>query len=104
MTDQEKRTELIQSVKAYIGMTWSDPHMDARITESVASGIQYIEHLAYGQSLDFLVGTRARQLLMDYCFYAFNGKIDLFGIAYERDINTFQLEREVTADVGVSSP
>lgn len=91
-------SKLLEPVRNYLAVTWTDEELDKRIGETIASGIRYLEYLASDNELTFEIGTRERQLLLDYCLYGHNNQIGEFSIIYERDLNTFQIEQEGKID------
>jgi hypothetical protein len=81
--------EMLNEVKSYLGITWLDE--DSDIQNMIDRGKSRLEGLA-GVTLDFTVEGLARELLFEYCRYAYNNAIEFFEENFQREILRLQLQ------------
>lgn len=85
---------LLDAVRNYLDITWSDDAGDAKLTGIIARGMKYI-NAAAGEPLDFAVEDKPRELLMDYCRYVRSNALDEFATNYLHEILALQQAKEV---------
>lgn len=67
--DDKEKAALLDDVKNYLDITFSDKAYDRKLTGIIERGADYLSGIA-GADLLFQKENRERQLLMDYCRYA----------------------------------
>jgi hypothetical protein len=87
---------LLNDIKNYLDITWEDEAGDAKLSGIAERGIQYLDGIA-GESMDYTVEGKARELLFDYCRYARSHALDVFQKNYLHELNTLQIVQEVAA-------
>jgi hypothetical protein len=83
---------MLEEVKKYLGVTWDDE--DSDIQGMIDRSKSRLEGLA-GVTLDFTVEGLARELLFEYCRYAYNNAIEFFEENFQREILRLQLQTGV---------
>lgn len=86
--------ELLDAVKNYINVTWSDEATDKNIGGLIASGMVYLRS-KLGADEEFLEDGIPRSLLFDYVRYMRDGALDIFESNYRSLIITAINERRV---------
>lgn len=92
----ESRPSLLDDVKNYLDITWSDTETDRKIFGFIASGATYLNDKA-GTELDYTQAGYGRTLLMEYVRYARDGAMDVFENNYRHLILAMQNNRRVAA-------
>ncbi len=87
--------QLMDEVKAYIGVTWSDASTDYRLRDIVASSMQYIME-KLGAEVDFAESGKPRELLFERVRYAWASALDVFENNYLSQILAMQNEKKVS--------
>lgn len=87
---------LLEDVKNYLDITWSDDDTDKKISGIIARGIKYIDGIA-GSSMDYTMEDKPKELLLDYCRYVRSGKLNEFQGNYLPELLTLQMRQEVKA-------
>lgn len=87
---------LLDTVKAYLKITWQDDATDAEITGYINRGMARLQQIA-GAPLDFTAEEQPRALLLDYCRYARSQALEVFGHNFESDL----LELHLTAQASI---
>lgn len=85
---------LLDAVRNYLDISWEDDAGDEKLAGIVARGIRYIDKVA-GESLDYTVDDKPRELLFDYCRYVRSNALDEFQNNYLHELLSLQMEREV---------
>lgn len=85
---------LLDAVRNYLDITWSDDAGDEKLSGIVARGMKYLDGVA-GESLDYMVEDKPRELLMDYCRYVRSNALDEFQQNYLPELLTLQNQKEV---------
>ena len=97
---------LLDDVKNYLNITWSDEATDAKISGLIASGVMYLNS-KYGEEADYTADGSPRTLLFEYVRYARDGALDVFennyqpmilGMQNERRVSAYELESSVPAE------
>jgi hypothetical protein len=90
---------LIDDVKTYLGITWSDPHTDSNVTGILARAQSKICDYA-GAQLNFNTESSEKQLLLDLCRYIYNNASEDFEDNYKHELVMLRAEHavEVTDD------
>lgn len=76
---------LIDDVKTYLGITWSDPHTDSNVAGILARAQSKICDYA-GTTLDFETESSEKQLLLDLCRYIYNNASEDFEDNYKHEL------------------
>lgn len=85
---------LLEDVRNYLDITWTDEAGDRKISGIIARGIKYIDSVA-GTSLDYTVEDKPRELLLDYCRYVRSNALNEFQTNYLHELLTLQMYQEV---------
>lgn len=85
---------LLDAVRNYLDITWSDDAGDEKLSGIVARGMKYLDGVA-GEALDYMVEDKPRELLMDYCRYVRSNALDEFQQNYLPELLTLQNQKEV---------
>lgn len=86
--------KLLDAVKDYLDITWTDPQTDRKLTGIIERGMKYIDKAA-GAAQDYTIEDKPRELLMDYCRYARSNALDMFQINYQHELLSLQISQEV---------
>lgn len=70
-------TGLLETVKAYLKITWQNADTDAEVTGYINRGMTRLQQIA-GAPLDFTAEGQPRVLLLDYCRYARSQALEVF--------------------------
>ena len=76
---------LIDDVKTYLGITWSDPHTDSNVAGILARAQSKMRNYA-GAQLDFNTESSEKQLLLDLCRYIYNNASEDFESNYKHEL------------------
>ncbi|MCO1599758.1 hypothetical protein [Desulfosporosinus nitroreducens] len=87
---------LLEAVRNYLDITWTDPAGDEKLSGIIARGIKYIDGIA-GSAMDYSLEDKPRELLFDYCRYARSNALDQFQKNYLHELLSLQLTKEVEA-------
>jgi hypothetical protein len=87
---------LLEAVRNYLDITWTDEATDTKLSGIIARGIKYINKAA-GAELDYTVEDKPRELLFDYCRYARSNALDVFQTNYLHELLSLQIDQEVKA-------
>ena len=89
---------LLDDVKTYLQITWSDDATDARVRGIVASGTQYLDAIA-GEPMNYQRDGDARTLLFEYARYARDAALDVFETNFRHLLLGMQAEMRSLRDV-----
>ena len=101
-TDVDPFAALLAAVKTYLQITWTDEETDARLTELMNAGREYIDQKLWDNA-DYAIPGLPRTLLFEYVRYARDGALDVFENNYRSLILAMQHERMVTAYVNTAT-
>ena len=87
---------LLDAVRNYLDITWTDADGDTKLTGIISRGIKYIDSVA-GTELDYTIEDKPRELLFDYCRYVRSNALDEFQTNYLPELLTLQISEEVKA-------
>ena len=87
---------LLDAVKNYLDITWVDPSGDQKLTGIISRGMAYLDSIA-GTTMDYVIESKARELLFDYCRYARSNALSEFQTNYLHEILSLQISEEVKA-------
>jgi hypothetical protein len=85
---------LLEDVKNYLDITWTDVATDKKITGIISRGIMYLDGIA-GATMDYTVEDKPRELLFDYCRYVRSNVLEDFKKNYMSELLTLQIKQEV---------
>lgn len=85
---------LLDDVKNYLNITWSDAATDANVRGYIASGMVYLNK-KYGAEADYTADGMPRTLLMEYARYMRDSALDVFENNYREMLLGMQTERLV---------
>lgn len=80
---------LLDEVKAYLKINWEEE--DSDLSKTIERGKMRINKLT-GSELDFESEDQPKELLLDYCRYAYNNALEYFETNFASDILKLQLE------------
>lgn len=69
--------ELINSIKTYLHITWTDTKTEENLTGMINRGKARLQEIA-GVPLDFALEDMPRSLLFDYCRYANSHALEMW--------------------------
>lgn len=93
MDDKEKAT-LLDDIKNYLDITFSDEAYERKLTGIIERGADYLSEIA-GVNLLFRKENRERQLLMDYCRYANANCIEDYERNFHSELLLLRIGKEV---------
>lgn len=85
---------LLEDVKDYLGITWSDVATDNNVRGHIASGMMYLDG-KYGEPADYTADGMPRELLLNYCRYARDYALDVFENNFQALILGMQNDKKV---------
>lgn len=100
MQRTEVPSDLLESVKNYLNITWSDSATDDNVRGMIASASVYLDGKG-GETLDYEEDGLPRTLLMEYVRYMRDSALDVFETNYTAQILAMQNERLI-ADVEIT--
>ena len=90
----ELPTDLIDSVKNYLDITWNDNQTDKKLSGIIARGIKYIDGVS-GTENDYTIDDKPKELLLEYCRYVRSNALPEFQNNYLSELLTLQINQEV---------
>lgn len=93
---------LLEDVKTYLDITWSDDNTDKKISGIIERGIKYLNSAA-GSELDYSQNDKPKELLLDYCRYVRSNALAEFQNNYLHELLTLQIRQEV-ANYEINNP
>lgn len=87
---------LLDAVRNYLDITWTDADGDLKLIGIISRGIKYINSVA-GTELDYTIEDKPRELLFDYCRYVRSNALDEFQTNYLPELLSLQISEEVKA-------
>lgn len=94
--------ELLQDVKTYLQITWSDEQTDARLAAMIDGSVAYLDD-KLGAAGDYTVPGYPRDLLFERVRYYRDGALDVFENNYGAMILAMQTGRQVESYVAAQS-
>ncbi len=85
---------LLDDVKAYSDVTWSDPATDRKYSEMILSAMAYLND-KNGAPADYCVPGEPRTLLFEYVRYARDSALDVFENNYMHRLLAMQHDRRL---------
>lgn len=85
---------LLDDVKNYLNITWSDEATDRKVSGLIAAGMVYLNG-KYGEEADYTADGEPRTLLMEYVRYGRDSALDVFENNYRALLLGMQNERLV---------
>lgn len=86
---------LLEDVKNYLDITWNgDTETDKKITGIIERGISYINGIS-GSEEDYLLESKPRELLFDYCRYVRSHSLEDFKKNFKSELLSLQIDRKV---------
>lgn len=85
---------LLEAVRNYLDITWTDYAGDEKLSGIIARGMKRIDRIA-GEELDYTVEDTPRALLMAYCMYDRSNALDEFEKNYLSELLDLQNQKEV---------
>lgn len=87
--------ELLDDVKNYLDITWSDAGTDKKTTGIIERGMNYIDQVA-GSPQDYSKEGKPKELLFEYCRYVRSNALNEFQNNYLSELLTLQMSQEVS--------
>lgn len=84
---------LLDDLKNYLDITWSDTQTDKKVAGIASRGITYIDRIA-GSAQDYTIEGSVRTLLFSYAAYDRAGALDEFRENYGPMLKEVQLDKE----------
>lgn len=85
---------LLEDVKNYLNITWTDTATDSKIKGMIANGMMRIDRLC-GDPADYSEDGEPRELLFEYVRYARDGALDVFDNNYQARLVSLQNNKAV---------
>ena len=85
---------LLNDIKLYLDVTWTDTDTDRKISDLIADGIAYLDG-KLGEAGNYTSPGLPRTLLKEYVRYARDAALDVFENNYQSLILTMQHDRGV---------
>lgn len=85
---------LLDAVRNYLDITWTDAEGDIKLTGIIERGMKYLDAAA-GEELDYSAEDKPRELLMDYCRYVRSNALHEFQVNYLPELLSLQNQKEV---------
>ena len=85
---------LLDAVKNYLDITWEDEVGDEKLAGIISRGMRYIDAVA-GETCDYTIEDKPRELLFDYVRYVRSGALDQFMTNYLSELTSLQIAKEV---------
>jgi hypothetical protein len=85
-------SEELEEIKSYLKITWDDEDSDIQLI--IDRGKSRLKGLS-GVELDFETEGLARELLFEYCRYAYNNAVEYFEENFQQEILRLQLQTGV---------
>ena len=85
---------LLDSVKNYLDITWTDTPTNTKITGIIERGMKYIDGVS-GATNDYTIEDKPKELLLDYCRYVRSNALSEFQNNYLSELLTLQIKQEV---------
>ena len=95
-------TGLLEAVRNYLDITWSDADGDEKLIGIIHRGMKRIDRIA-GEALDYSVEDTPRELLFDYCRYVRSNAADEFEENYLSELLDLQQHKEVARYIDENS-
>lgn len=87
------------TVKRRLRITWSDLETEAEITEIVSDAIATLTFkLGAEEEIDFSAAGPEKELLCNYCLYAYNNCLNEFEEAYAAEIRQLRIKYMVLSE------
>ncbi|WP_034438811.1 phage head-tail connector protein [Clostridium ihumii] len=83
---------MIEELKEKLKITWNDE--DNNLIRSIEAGKEYLNGVA-GTSLDFETSSFNKELLFEYCRYAYNNAMEYFEENFQRQLVQLQIQNVV---------
>jgi hypothetical protein len=93
---------LLEAVRNYLDITWTDYAGDEKLSGIIARGMKYLDNAA-GAELDYAEEDKPRELLMDYCRYVRSNALDEFQTNYLPELLSLQIRQEVARYIDENS-
>lgn len=87
---------LVDQVKRYLNITWSDTDTDAKVIDMMLDAEMALNH-KLGAEVNYLAPGQERRLYLNYCTYAWNDCLNEFDPAYRAEIMQIRHKYEVAA-------
>jgi len=87
---------LLNDVKNYLDITWTDIPTDLKVSGMIERGIKYIDRIA-GSEMVYTTNDKPKELLLDYCRYVRSNALEMFQKNYSHELNSLQISKEVEA-------
>lgn len=96
MTDLQEQdfSTLLDDVKNYLDITWTDEAEDKKLAGIIKRGIAYLDDKA-GAELGYLTEGTPKALLLDYVRYVRAAALDEFEVNYQHELLTLNLKYRV---------
>jgi hypothetical protein len=92
--DEVVKASILVELKDNLDITWDDESTNRKLEKHIARSVAYLQELS-GTSLDFVVNSRARDLLLERCRYLYNNVSDEFERNFESELARFILTEAV---------
>lgn len=88
-------TEIIETVKNYLDITWEDPDSDKKLSGIIERGKRYIDDVSGSQNDYADSHSKAFELLLEYVRYVRCNAFDKFAINYKSELLALQISERV---------
>ena len=98
VTEVDPMVALLAAAKTYLQITWTDEETDARLTQLILTGKDYLNNKC-SEEMDYSTPGVVQTLLFEFVRYGRDGALDVFENNYRSLILALQHERMVTVYV-----
>ena len=92
---KKENNQLLSDLKNYLDITFEDNAINEKLDGILLRGKSYLCSFAGNKTLDFAIENESRQLLFDYCMYAYNGALNDFENNYKGGLINLRIQYQV---------
>lgn len=88
---------MLEELKRVLKITWEDEDEEEELNRLLLTGQTKLNSII-GENLDFEADFEAKELLFNYCRYAYNNAVEMFEENFRSDILRLQLNAAIKVD------
>jgi len=86
---------LLECIKAYLHITWTDVNTDINLTDAINSSMARLQEIAGVTTIDFTVEGLAKDLLKDRCRYINSNALEMFEKNFASELLSLHIKSQV---------
>ena len=86
---------LLESIKAYLHITWEDINTDINLTDAINSSMVRLQEIAGVTTIDFTKEGLAKDLLKDRCRYINSQALEMFEKNFASELLSLHIKSQV---------